>query len=116
MDNSNPPSQPLYPQPPDDHMYHGPSFPTQPPYPTQPQYQQPPYPTQPQYPPQPYPAPATQPVPPSQYPPYPYSQPLPPATPPKKSRRTLWIVLGSVGGVLILCCVVSACISSLSPK
>lgn len=43
------------------------------------------------------------------YPPYPYSQPMqqPLAQPPKKNRRTLWIVLGSIGGVLLLCCVIT---------
>jgi len=42
--------------------------------------------------------------------PYPPNQPYlgqyaPPPMPPKRSNRTLWIVLGSVGGALLLLCV-----------
>jgi hypothetical protein len=65
-------------------------------YPQYPEQQQPGYPAYPQY-------PGGQ-----QY----YGQPgqygtpvMPPPMPPKKSNKTLWIVLGTVGGVLLLACV-----------
>ena len=83
-------------------------------YPPQPEYysQSPGYPTYaqgnpptqpaPPYPyPYPYPQPGPQPYPP--YQPYP-GQFAPPPMPPKRSNRTLWIVLGSVGGALLLIC------------
>lgn len=79
-------------------------------YPPQPEYyaQAPGYPTYtqgnpPTQPSQPYPPqPAPQAYPP--YQPYP-GQYAPPPMPPKKSNRTLWVVLGSIGGVLLLLCV-----------
>jgi hypothetical protein len=78
-------------------------------YPPQPEYyaQAPGYPTYgqgnpPTQPSQPYPQPVPQPYPP--YQPYP-GQYAPPPMPPKKSNRTLWIVLGSVGGALLLLCI-----------
>jgi hypothetical protein len=96
-----PPTRPRYPE----------EYPdsTPPPYrqpPTRPRYPEP----QPQYPRTPYPqAPYYEPEYP-QAPYYPYSQPLPPLPekPRRSNRRTLWIVLGSIGAVLIVCCVISA--------
>jgi hypothetical protein len=88
-----------------------PNMPRTPEYPPQPDYyaQAPGYPTyaqgsQPQ---QPYPTsqPNSQPYPP--YQPYP-GQYLPPPMPPKQSNRTLWIVLGSIAGALVLVCGVCA--------
>ena len=124
--DTNPPSQPQYPQYPEQtqppYQPQNPPPPyeipaVQPPYPyPTPQYPQTPYPqppyqappTQPPYPQPQYPQPSQPLYPQTQYPqqPYPYSQPLsqPPAQPPRKSRRTLWIVGGSVVGLLILCC------------
>jgi hypothetical protein len=74
-------------------------------YPPQPEYyaQAPGYPTYAQG------NPPTQPAHPYPYPqPYPPYQPYPgqyaPPVPPKRSNRTLWIVLGSVGGALLLIC------------
>jgi hypothetical protein len=47
----------------------------------------------------------------------PPSQPYPPV-PPRKSHRTLWIVLGSIAGVLVLCCVGALILGAvlLAPK
>jgi hypothetical protein len=80
-------------------------------YPPQPEYyaQAPGYPTYaqgnpPTQPSQPYPYPQTTPQPYPPYQPYP-GQYAPPPMPPKRSNRTLWIVLGSVGGALLLLCV-----------
>lgn len=73
-------------------------------YPPQPEYyaQTPGYPTYAQG------NPPTQPQ--QSYPPYqPYpGQYAPPPMPPKRSNRTLWIVLGSVGAALVLICGVCA--------
>jgi hypothetical protein len=81
-----------------------PQYPPQPEYyaqaPGYPTYAQGNPPTQPQQP-YPYPQPNTQLYPP--YQPYP-GQYAPPPMPPKQSSRTLWIVLGSVGGGLLLVC------------
>ncbi|HZU68514.1 MAG TPA: hypothetical protein VFA09_14655 [Ktedonobacteraceae bacterium] len=97
----NDPGQPQSPnpygQPPD---YQNPYEQPQSPYPYgQPPYQQPPYQQPPYEQPQPYAA--------TQYgtPPY-----VPPQVPgyaqpqPKKSNRTLWIVLGIIAGILLLAC------------
>jgi hypothetical protein len=65
--------------------------------------------SQPPYPPYRQPPSTTQPD-------YPYPQPLPSPRPPKKSHRTLWIVLGSIGGVLIACCVLVGVAAALSPN
>jgi hypothetical protein len=80
-------------------------------YPPQPDYyaQRPGYPTYtqgnpPTQPAQPYPYPQPNAHP---YQPYP-GQYGPPPMPPKQSNRTLWIVLGSVGGALLLICGVCA--------
>ena len=82
-----------------------PEYPPQPEYYSQasgyPTYAQGNPPTQPAQP-YPYPQPTPQPYPP--YQPYP-GQYAPPPMPPKRSNRTLWIVLGSVGGALLLICV-----------
>jgi hypothetical protein len=81
-----PGGQPYEPQPPATPNPYPPSQPSYPGYPTYPQY--------PGYP------PASQP-----YPPY-------GAPPPQRSNRTLWIVLGSVGGVLLLVCIACAVLIS----
>jgi hypothetical protein len=82
-----------------------PEYPPQPEYYSQasgyPTYAQGNPPTQPAQP-YPYSQPTPQPYPP--YQPYP-GQYAPPPMPPKRSNRTLWIVLGSVGGALLLICV-----------
>jgi len=83
----NPPPYPGYPPYPAD-------APQPPPY-SPPLYGQPPY-GQPPYAQQPY-------GPPQVYPGYP-GYPVPPQ-PQKNSNRTLWIILGVVGGVLVLACV-----------
>jgi hypothetical protein len=71
------------------------------PPPGQPQY------PQGQYPPVQAPYPYPYPAPPGYgQPPYPYSYPYP--QPQRRSNRTLWIVLGSVGGVLVLLCAACA--------
>ena len=89
--------------PTDPNISRTPEYPPQPEYygqaPGYPAYAQGNPPTQPS---QPYPQPAPQPYPP--YQPYP-GQYAPPPMPPKKSNRTLWIVLASIGGVLLLLCV-----------
>ncbi|HEX3271270.1 MAG TPA: hypothetical protein VHR15_11520 [Ktedonobacterales bacterium] len=92
--------------PTDPNISRAPEYPPQPEYyaqaPGYPTYAQGNPPTQPAQP-YPYPQPAPQPYPP--YQPYP-GQYAPPPMPPKRSNRTLWIVLGSVGGALLLLCVV----------
>lgn len=73
----------------------------------------PPYPGYQPYPgtaPNPYGQPAPgQPTYPQPYPPQPYGAPYPgypvPPPPQKRSNKTLWIILGVVGGVLLLACV-----------
>ena len=91
--------------PTDPNISRTPEYPPQPEYysqaPGYPSYAQGTPPTQPAQP-YPYPQPAPQPYPP--YQPYP-GQYAPPPMPPKKSNRTLWIVLGSVGGALLILCV-----------
>lgn len=91
--------QPPYGQPPNyQNPYEQPSSPYgQPPYQqTQPPYGQPPYNQPPPY------APTQYGAPPYGAPPTPgYAQPQPQA---KKSNRTLWIVLGIIGGILLLAC------------
>jgi hypothetical protein len=91
--------------PTDPNISRTPEYPPQPEYyaqaPGYPTYAQGNPPTQPAQP-YPYPQPAPQPYPP--YQPYP-GQYAPPPMPPKRSNRTLWIVLGSVGGALLLLCV-----------
>ncbi len=98
--------QPPYGQPPN---YQNPYEQGQSPYPQQPPYQQPPY-QQPSYDqPQPY-APTQYGVPPYGAPPAPnYVQQQPQA---KQSNRTLWIVLGIIGGILVLGLV--GCVISLA--
>ncbi|HEY7022475.1 MAG TPA: hypothetical protein VH349_15265 [Ktedonobacterales bacterium] len=90
--------------PTDPNISRTPEYPPQPEYyaqaPGYPTYTQGNPPTQPAQP-YPYPQPAPQPYPP--YQPYP-GQYAPPPMPPKRSNRTLWIVLGSVGGALLLIC------------
>jgi hypothetical protein len=91
--------------PTDPNISRTPEYPPQPEYYSQasgyPTYAQGNPPTQPAQP-YPYPQPTPQPYPP--YQPYP-GQYAPPPMPPKRSNRTLWIVLGSVGGALLLICV-----------
>jgi hypothetical protein len=98
-------------EPTDPNIQRTPDYPPHPDYyaqppgsPGYPSYPQGNPPTQPQqsY---PYPQPGAQPYPP--YQPYP-GQYAPPPMPPKRSNRTLWIVLGSVGAALILICGVCA--------
>jgi hypothetical protein len=90
MSNPNDPTDP--------NIQRTPNYPPQPEYyaqtPGYPTYAQGNFPTQPQ---QPYPP----------YQPYP-GQYAPPPMPPKRSNRTLWIVLGSVGAALVLMCGVCA--------
>ncbi len=94
--------------PTDPNISRAPEYPPQPDYyaqmPGYPAYGQGNPPTQPQQP-YPYPQSPAQPYPP--YKPYP-GQYAPPPMPPKQSNRTLWIVLGSIGGALVLICGVCA--------
>jgi hypothetical protein len=93
-----------------------PNAPRTPEYPPQPGYYTP-APGYPSYP-QGYPPgyPPEQPAQPYPYPQQPYTQPYqpypgqypPPPQAPKRSNRTLWIVLGSVAGALVLVCGVCA--------
>jgi hypothetical protein len=91
--------------PTDPNISRAPEYPPQPEYyaqaPGYPAYAQGNPPTQPA---QPYPYPQLTPQPYPPYQPYP-GQYAPPPMPPKRSNRTLWIVLGSVGGALLLLCV-----------
>jgi hypothetical protein len=103
----------MEPNPPSQHQQY--PYSTQLDYPTAPPQSDYPIASPPPYVPQVFQAPATQPVQPPLWTHHPYSQPVPPPLP-KKNRRTLWIILGIVGGALIACFVFVGVAAALSPN